>query len=192
MPPCIQNALQSPLKDTPGEHLAREGPFRCTNPSNHARRANLAMLDSSPLGESRHARWALSYNLAASERLPLGESCHAMIAPAERILPRDSSSRKNPITFCSERFWSFSAASMCGGMQFLVRKRRSSRSPGKRRQAAMSTDKWQQLPPDQTRNAERGAEASDASRQSRATLSGLPLFALPIPRQTPAYTSINA
>ena len=55
-------------------------------------------------------------------RLQLGKILPRSMASAERILPRDSSSRENPTTFCSERFWSFSATSMCGGMQFLVRK----------------------------------------------------------------------
>lgn len=60
-PPCIQNELalagyarhvsekfcKSPLEDTPREYLARKGPFRCANPSNHARRADLATIQRS-------------------------------------------------------------------------------------------------------------------------------------------------
>ena len=55
--PCIRNELalaryarhasemprKSPSEDTPREDLARKGTFRCTGPSNHARRANLAI-----------------------------------------------------------------------------------------------------------------------------------------------------
>ena len=55
--PCIRNELalaryarhasemprKLPLKDTPREDLAGRGPFRCTGPSNHARRADLAI-----------------------------------------------------------------------------------------------------------------------------------------------------
>ena len=33
-----------PLEDTPREDLARKGPFRCTGPSNHARREDLAIV----------------------------------------------------------------------------------------------------------------------------------------------------
>ena len=56
-PPCIQNELtlarfarhvsempcKSPFGNTPREDLATKGSFRCTDPSNHARRANLAI-----------------------------------------------------------------------------------------------------------------------------------------------------
>ena len=58
LPPCIQNELamagyaryasEKPRKPPFGnawrEDLARKGSFRCTGPSNHARRANLAIL----------------------------------------------------------------------------------------------------------------------------------------------------
>lgn len=58
-PPCIQNELalaryarhvsekprKSPLEDTSREDLARKGPFCCTNPSNHAWRADLAAIN---------------------------------------------------------------------------------------------------------------------------------------------------
>ena len=56
-PPCIQNELtlarfarhvsekpcKSPSEDASREYLARKEPFCCTDPSNHARRANLAI-----------------------------------------------------------------------------------------------------------------------------------------------------
>ena len=56
-PPCIQNELtlarfarhvsempcKSPFGNTPREDLATKGSFCCTDPSNHARRANLAI-----------------------------------------------------------------------------------------------------------------------------------------------------
>ena len=58
LPPCIQNELamagyaryasekprKPPFGNARREDLARKGSFRCTGPSNHARRANLAIL----------------------------------------------------------------------------------------------------------------------------------------------------
>lgn len=99
-------------------------------------------------GESCHARW-----------LPLGESCRA-IAHVAKTSPRFAVNDSMVILGSphAER-----DAVPCA-------RKRSSRTPGKKRRSATLADKWQQFPPDQTRNAERGAEASDASQRSRTAL----------------------
>lgn len=112
-----------------------------------------------PLDESRRARQPLPGESCHARWLPLGESCRA-IAHVVRTSPRFAVNDSMVILGSphAER-----DAVPCA-------RKRSSRTPEKKRRSATLADKWQQFPPDQTRNAERRAEASGASQRSRTAL----------------------
>lgn len=138
-----------------------------------------------PLGDSCRTRWLLSRESChpprGGERLPLdesrrahqplpGESCHA------RWLPLGESCRAIAhVAKTSPRFAVNDSMVILGSPHaerdaVPCARKRSSRTPGKKRRSATLADKWQQFPPDQTRNAERRAEASGASQRSRTEL----------------------
>ena len=77
---------KSPANRLSGMHSAQilpgRGPFRCTDPSNHARRANLA------IRRRRTARAARNHGIALMARQPSERATRHSAKPPERSQPR--------------------------------------------------------------------------------------------------------